>query len=157
MVRTRDWRRESQIRLLLSSLFTVSRSQLVIFSTLNNNGQVKRLGVYQPDVPQRYSINFNLNWILPNAVCLISQIRLTNSTEASLSGVEPLMQKIQNEIRTVDAGILAAVRQQVCIRFISSINTSTHAHSMVWWLCFSDFRVIQELKQKKISRLLHVP
>ncbi|RZB90185.1 vacuolar protein sorting-associated protein 53 A-like isoform X3 [Glycine soja] len=32
--------------------------------------------------------------------------------EASLSGVEPLMQKIQNEIRTVDAGILAAVRQQ---------------------------------------------
>uniref|UniRef100_A0A7N0U3G9 Clp ATPase C-terminal domain-containing protein n=1 Tax=Kalanchoe fedtschenkoi TaxID=63787 RepID=A0A7N0U3G9_KALFE len=33
-------------------------------------------------------------------------------TEASLSGVEPLMQKIQNEIRLVDAGILAAVRQQ---------------------------------------------
>ncbi|KAG4948929.1 hypothetical protein JHK84_042384 [Glycine max] len=32
--------------------------------------------------------------------------------EVSLSGVEPLMQKIQNEIRTVDAGILAAVRQQ---------------------------------------------
>ncbi|XP_057429047.1 vacuolar protein sorting-associated protein 53 A [Lotus japonicus] len=32
--------------------------------------------------------------------------------EASLSGVEPLMQKIQNEIRTVDAGILSAVRQQ---------------------------------------------
>ncbi|CAM8925202.1 unnamed protein product [Rhodiola kirilowii] len=33
-------------------------------------------------------------------------------TEASLSGVEPLMQKIHNEIRLVDAGILAAVRQQ---------------------------------------------
>ncbi|KAK8622007.1 hypothetical protein V6N13_097635 [Hibiscus sabdariffa] len=33
-------------------------------------------------------------------------------TEASLSGVEPLMQKIQSEIRRVDAGILAAVRQQ---------------------------------------------
>lgn len=33
-------------------------------------------------------------------------------TEASLSGVEPLMQKIHNEIRRVDAGILAAVRQQ---------------------------------------------
>ncbi|KAK4253978.1 hypothetical protein QN277_009417 [Acacia crassicarpa] len=32
--------------------------------------------------------------------------------EASLSGIEPLMQKIQNEIRTVDVGILAAVRQQ---------------------------------------------
>ncbi|XP_022718168.1 vacuolar protein sorting-associated protein 53 A-like isoform X3 [Durio zibethinus] len=33
-------------------------------------------------------------------------------TEASLSGVEPLMLKIQSEIRRVDAGILAAVRQQ---------------------------------------------
>ncbi|RLN23300.1 vacuolar protein sorting-associated protein 53 A [Panicum miliaceum] len=33
-------------------------------------------------------------------------------TEASLSGVEPLMQKIQGEIRRVDASILAAVRQQ---------------------------------------------
>eukprot|EP00252_Welwitschia_mirabilis_P001763 TRINITY_DN11706_c0_g1_i1.p1 TRINITY_DN11706_c0_g1~~TRINITY_DN11706_c0_g1_i1.p1 ORF type:complete len:829 (+),score=191.73 TRINITY_DN11706_c0_g1_i1:175-2661(+) len=33
-------------------------------------------------------------------------------TEASLSGVEPMMQKIQNEIRQVDAQILAAVRQQ---------------------------------------------
>ncbi|XP_008793539.2 vacuolar protein sorting-associated protein 53 A [Phoenix dactylifera] len=33
-------------------------------------------------------------------------------TEASLSGVEPLMQKIQSEIRRVDAAILAAVRQQ---------------------------------------------
>ncbi|CAL5434534.1 unnamed protein product [Camellia sinensis] len=32
--------------------------------------------------------------------------------EASLSGVEPLMQKIHSEIRRVDAGILAAVRQQ---------------------------------------------
>lgn len=30
-----------------------------------------------------------------------------------MSGVEPLMQKIHNEIRRVDAGILAAVRQQV--------------------------------------------
>lgn len=33
-------------------------------------------------------------------------------TEASLSGVEPLMQKIHGEIRRVDAGMLAAVRQQ---------------------------------------------
>ncbi|KAF5747437.1 hypothetical protein HS088_TW05G00158 [Tripterygium wilfordii] len=33
-------------------------------------------------------------------------------TEESLSGVEPLMQKIHNEIRHVDARILAAVRQQ---------------------------------------------
>lgn len=35
--------------------------------------------------------------------------------EASLSGVEPLMQKIHSEILRVDAGILAAVRQQVMI------------------------------------------
>ncbi|CAI9773930.1 unnamed protein product [Fraxinus pennsylvanica] len=33
-------------------------------------------------------------------------------TEASLSGVEPLMQKIHSEIRRVDAEILVAVRQQ---------------------------------------------
>lgn len=33
-------------------------------------------------------------------------------TEASLSGVEPMMQKIRSEIRHVDAQILAAVRQQ---------------------------------------------
>ncbi|KAF8005646.1 hypothetical protein BT93_K0050 [Corymbia citriodora subsp. variegata] len=33
-------------------------------------------------------------------------------TEASLSGVEPLMQKIHSEIRRIDAEILAAVRQQ---------------------------------------------
>ncbi|KAM7272946.1 hypothetical protein ACFE04_027610 [Oxalis oulophora] len=33
-------------------------------------------------------------------------------TEASLSGVEPLMQKVHSEIRRVDATILAAVRQQ---------------------------------------------
>lgn len=33
-------------------------------------------------------------------------------TEESLSGVEPLMQKIHTEIRRVDASILAAVRQQ---------------------------------------------
>lgn len=35
--------------------------------------------------------------------------------EASLSGVEPLMQKVQSEIRRVDAEILAAVRQQVSL------------------------------------------
>lgn len=33
-------------------------------------------------------------------------------TEASLSGVEPLMQKIHSEIRRIDAEILGAVRQQ---------------------------------------------
>ncbi|KAL4562787.1 hypothetical protein LXL04_026818 [Taraxacum kok-saghyz] len=33
-------------------------------------------------------------------------------TEASLSGVEPLMQKVHSEIRVVDTEILAAVRQQ---------------------------------------------
>jgi len=50
-------------------------------------------------------------------------------SEASLSGVEPLMQKIHSEIRRVDAGILAAVRQQVMIFaysfdvFISILNS----------------------------------
>ena len=44
--------------------------------------------------------------------------------EASLSGVEPLMQKIQSEIRRVDASILAAVRQQV-------------------WPCYPTFCVMQ--------------
>lgn len=37
--------------------------------------------------------------------------------EASLSGVEPLMQKVHNEIRIVDAEILTAVRQQVILCF----------------------------------------
>jgi hypothetical protein len=59
--------------------------------------------------------NFNLNLKTAFNWCWF----LIFVTEASLSGVEPLMQKIQNEIRTVDAGILAAVRQQV---FIYSIN-----------------------------------
>lgn len=39
-------------------------------------------------------------------------INLMFPTEASLSGVEPLMQKVHNEVRRVDAEILAAVRQQ---------------------------------------------
>lgn len=42
------------------------------------------------------------------------------NAEASLSGVEPLMQKIQSEIRRVDASILAAVRQQVVLLFTFS-------------------------------------
>ncbi|RCV28648.1 hypothetical protein SEVIR_5G425600v4 [Setaria viridis] len=42
----------------------------------------------------------------------LEYINQTFPTEASLSGVEPLMQKIQSEIRRVDASILAAVRQQ---------------------------------------------
>ncbi|GJT01352.1 vacuolar protein sorting-associated protein 53 A [Tanacetum coccineum] len=37
---------------------------------------------------------------------------LCHYAEASLTGVEPLMQKIHSEIRVVDAEILAAVRQQ---------------------------------------------
>ncbi|KAG9144227.1 hypothetical protein Leryth_022084 [Lithospermum erythrorhizon] len=40
-------------------------------------------------------------------------------TEASLTGVEPLMQKVHNEIRRVDAEILLAVRQQVSVAFVS--------------------------------------
>jgi vacuolar protein sorting-associated protein 53 len=60
--------------------------------------------------------NFNFTFIVFNynrKVLLIDNRFLKFVTEASLSGVEPLMQKIQNEIRTVDAGILSAVRQQV--------------------------------------------
>ncbi|KAK8966481.1 hypothetical protein KSP40_PGU008820 [Platanthera guangdongensis] len=45
----------------------------------------------------------------PSALEYINQMF---PTEASLSGVEPLMQQIQSEIRRVDASILAAVRQQ---------------------------------------------
>ncbi|KAK8998672.1 hypothetical protein V6N11_084058 [Hibiscus sabdariffa] len=50
-------------------------------------------------------------------------------TEASLSGVEPLMQKIQSEIRRVDAGILAAVRQQSNsgTKAKEDLATATHA------------------------------
>ncbi|KAK4854063.1 hypothetical protein QYF36_018404 [Acer negundo] len=46
---------------------------------------------------------------LPESSCVE---RATENPEASLSGVEPLMQKIRSEIRHVDAGILAAVCQQ---------------------------------------------
>lgn len=42
--------------------------------------------------------------------------------EASLVGVEPLMQKVHNEIRVVDTEILAAVRQQVIIFIISPLQ-----------------------------------
>lgn len=48
-----------------------------------------------------------------------TQIKIVIFLEASLSGVEPLMQKIQSEIRRVDASILAAVRQQVSSFFTS--------------------------------------
>jgi len=68
------------------------------------------------------NFNFNFTFIVFNynrKVLLIDNRFLNFVTEASLSGVEPLMQKIQNEIRTVDAGILSAVRQQV---FHFSIN-----------------------------------
>ncbi|KAL6980561.1 HIT domain protein [Sarracenia purpurea var. burkii] len=44
--------------------------------------------------------------------CAFDYINQMFPTEASLSGVEPLMQKLHGEIRRVDAGILAAVRQQ---------------------------------------------
>lgn len=50
---------------------------------------------------------------LSSYLSLINIVKLGHCTEASLSGVEPLMQKIHSEIRVVDAEILAAVRQQV--------------------------------------------
>lgn len=53
------------------------------------------------------------------SVYRINFVRCGRYSEASLSGVEPLMQKIHSEIRRVDAGILAAVRQQVKISYLS--------------------------------------
>ena len=47
------------------------------------------------------------------SVLYVDIIKCGEYPEASLSGVEPLMQKIHSEIRRVDAGILTAVRQQV--------------------------------------------
>lgn len=46
---------------------------------------------------------------------IIDDVKAGCYAEASLSGVEPLMQKIHSEIRRVDAEILVAVRQQVGI------------------------------------------
>jgi hypothetical protein len=40
------------------------------------------------------------------------------SVEASLVGVEPLIGKLRNEVRRVDAEILAAIRQQVLIGLV---------------------------------------
>lgn len=48
----------------------------------------------------------------PDKQTALDYINQMFPTEASLSGVEPLMQKIHSEIRRVDAEILAAVRQQ---------------------------------------------
>lgn len=45
----------------------------------------------------------------------VDDVEAGSYAEASLSGVEPLMQKIHSEIRKVDAEILTAVRQQVGI------------------------------------------
>ncbi|KAG8661783.1 vacuolar protein sorting-associated protein 53 A isoform X1 [Manihot esculenta] len=51
-------------------------------------------------------------------------------TEASLSGVEPLMQKIHSEIRHVDAGILAAVRQQSNSRTKAKEDLAAATHAV---------------------------
>ncbi|KAE9448027.1 hypothetical protein C3L33_20066, partial [Rhododendron williamsianum] len=51
-------------------------------------------------------------WPVPARVVSLDGSIPGSSEQASLSGVEPLMQKIHGEIRRVDAGILAAVRQQ---------------------------------------------
>ncbi|KAJ0762596.1 putative vacuolar protein sorting-associated protein [Helianthus annuus] len=58
--------------------------------------------------------NQNENRAMTSELCDYAQdyINQMFPTEASLSGVEPLMQKVHNEIRIVDAEILAAVRQQ---------------------------------------------
>ncbi|XP_050237376.1 vacuolar protein sorting-associated protein 53 A isoform X1 [Mercurialis annua] len=51
-------------------------------------------------------------------------------TEASLTGVEPLMQKIQSEIRRVDGGILAAVRQQSNSRTKAKEDLAAATHAV---------------------------
>ncbi|KAF9664470.1 hypothetical protein SADUNF_Sadunf16G0022100 [Salix dunnii] len=51
-------------------------------------------------------------------------------TEASLSGVEPLMQKIHSEIRRVDSGILAAVRQQSNSRTKAKEDLAAATHAV---------------------------
>ncbi|KAJ6778997.1 VACUOLAR SORTING PROTEIN 53 [Salix koriyanagi] len=51
-------------------------------------------------------------------------------TEASLSGVEPLMQKIHSEIRRVDSGILSAVRQQSNSRTKAKEDLAAATHAV---------------------------
>ncbi|XP_020550893.1 vacuolar protein sorting-associated protein 53 A [Sesamum indicum] len=64
-------------------------------------------------------------------------------TEASLSGVEPLMQKIHSEVRKVDAEILTAVRQQSNSGTKARENLASATHA-VQELIFK----IQEIKTK---------
>lgn len=56
-----------------------------------------------------------LCWTFQKIDLIVDDVEAVFYAEASLSGVEPLMQKIHSEIRRVDAEILAAVRQQVGI------------------------------------------
>ncbi|KAG6391062.1 hypothetical protein SASPL_148810 [Salvia splendens] len=59
--------------------------------------------------PDKQSALDYINQMFPTVV---DDVEAGCHAEASLSGVEPLMQKIHSEIRRVDAEILAAVRQQ---------------------------------------------
>ncbi|KAI3756851.1 hypothetical protein L1987_56674 [Smallanthus sonchifolius] len=62
--------------------------------------------------PDLILLFFFLNALSSNQIpSLINIVELVHCPEASLSGVEPLMQKIHSEIRVVDAEVLAAVRQ----------------------------------------------
>lgn len=72
-----------------------------------------------------------------NSWWYIDLVNLWWYLEASLSGVEPLMQKIHNEIRRVDAGILAAVRQQVI--FVSFFPGRKQKLSFIILLVCSNF------------------
>lgn len=74
---------------------------------------------------QNFIISFLLNIIL--TLTLHGEY-----TEVSLSGVEPLMQKVHNEIRRVDAGILAAVRQQVMIFSYLSFDVFMSIFKITW-------------------------
>ncbi|KAL6586531.1 HIT domain protein [Orobanche minor] len=64
-------------------------------------------------------------------------------TEASLSGVEPLMQKIHSEIRRVDTEILAAVRQQSNSGSKAREELASATHAVQELIC-----KMQEIKTK---------
>lgn len=70
-------------------------------------------------------------FFIPYPVSNIDTVKFGCYLEASLSGVEPLMQKIHNEIRRVDAGILAAVRQQVILLFNFSLVENKIFHLLL--------------------------
>ena len=62
------------------------------------------------------------------SLCLILRVRKVcgHVAEASLVAVDPLLGKLRNKIRHVDAEILAAVRQQVLMWSFSRTPLQAH-------------------------------